>query len=232
MDSGKLAIYTTQKRLFSLGTIVGSLKKDDRVETERVEDWGEHLKSAPGMLFITEKARKGECEVTLDLLHDIAALAKKHKLIKKDAPLSLVCPERKLQIPEDKLHEPDDGPGSKCIEVDGIEFRLSVIAPKDKPEREQPLLAKEFALHRAGIYDMAAIKALPWGDYRAIVLKLFAVREHPHTRYGFKLDGYIGTYSAFIWNYPDYKSFTLDYGYVDALHRTLRGKRKRGMLFY
>ena len=37
---------------------------------------------------------------------------------------------------------------------------------KDKPEKEQPLAAKEFALYRAGVYDMAAIKALPWADYR------------------------------------------------------------------
>ena len=48
MDCGKLSIYTTQKRLFSLTTVVGSPKKDDRTEPERVEDWFEHLKHAPG----------------------------------------------------------------------------------------------------------------------------------------------------------------------------------------
>ena len=36
MDCGKLAIYTTQKRLFSLTTTIGSAKKDDRTEPERV----------------------------------------------------------------------------------------------------------------------------------------------------------------------------------------------------
>lgn len=77
---------------------------------------------------------------------------------------------------------------------------------------------------------MGAIKALPWKDYHPFVLKLFAVREHPHARYGFNLDGYIGTYSALVWNYPDHKRFTLDYGYVDGLHRTLRGKK--GERFY
>ena len=110
MDCGKLAIYTTQKRLFSLTTAIGSAKKDDRAEPERVEDWAEHLKTSPGVLLITEKARKGECEVTLDLLHDLAALAKKHDLIKKGAALSLVCPEAKLRIPESQLEEPEDGP--------------------------------------------------------------------------------------------------------------------------
>ncbi len=47
MDCGKLAIYTTQKRIFSLTTSVGSVKKDDRTEPERVEGWAEHLKNAP-----------------------------------------------------------------------------------------------------------------------------------------------------------------------------------------
>ena len=182
------------------------------------------------MLLITEKARRGECEVTLDLLHDLAALAKKHDLIKKGAALSLVCPEAKLRIPESQMEEPEDGPGAKCITIDGIAFRISVIEPKDKPKKDQSLPAKEFALYRAGVYDMAAIMELPWTDYRPFVLKLFAVREHPHVRYGFNLDGYIGTHSAFVWNYPDHKTFTLDYGYVDELHRTLRGKQ--GERFY
>ena len=62
------------------------------------------------------------------------------------------------------------------------------------------------------------------GGYRPFVLKLFGVREHPHARYGFPLDGYIATHPALLWNYPDHKTFTLDYGYVDNLHRTLRGK--------
>ena len=224
MDCSKLAIYTTQKRLFSLTTAIGASKKDDRAEPERVEDWAEHLKNAPSVLLLTEKARKGECEVTLELLHDLAALAKKHDLVKKGAVLSLVCPEDKLRIPAGRLKEPEDGPGAKCIEVERIEFRLSVIAPKDKPEKDQPLTAKEFALYRAGVYDMAAIKALPWTEYRPFVLKLFAVREHPHARYGLNLDGYINTYSVLLWNYPDYKTLTLDYGYVNDLHRTLRGK--------
>ncbi len=233
MDCGKLAVYTTQKRLFSLGTSIGSAKKDDRAEPERVEDWAEHLKGVPGVLLITEKARKGECDVTLDLLHDLAALVSKHGLLKKGAHLSIVCPEEKLLIPAERLEEPEDGPGTKRIEVElkegkkvvaTVEFRLSLIAPKEKSEKEQPLPAKEFALYRAGVYDMAAIKALPWTDYRPFVLKLFGVREHPHARYGLGLDGYIGTHSTLLWNYPDHPTLTLDYGYVDDLHRTLRGK--------
>ncbi|KAB2935716.1 MAG: site-specific DNA-methyltransferase [Candidatus Contendobacter sp.] len=224
MDCGKLAIYTTQKRLFSLTTAIGAAKKDDRTEPERVDGWADHLKNAPGLLLITEKARKGECDITLALLEDLAELATRHGLLKKDAAFSLVCPEAKLRLPADRLDDADDGPGVKRITVRDVEFRFSFIAPKDKPAREQPLPAKEFTLYRAGVYDLAAIKDLPWADYRPFVLKLFGVRDQPHTRYGFQLDGYLGTHSALLWNYPDHKNLTLDYGYVDDLHRVLRGQ--------
>jgi adenine-specific DNA-methyltransferase len=239
MDCGKLAIYTAKKRLFSLTSVIAGAQKDERAEPERVLDWPDHLKSAPGLLLITEKARKGECEVTFDLLHDLASLVTKHDMVKAEAALSLVCPEEKLRIPADQLDEPEGAPGSKCITVDlkegkrviaSVEFRISFITPKDKPEKEQPLLAKEFALYRAGVYDMEAIRSLPWADYRPFVLKLFGVREHPHQQYGLNLDGYLGTHSALVWNYPDYKKLTLDHGYVDDLHKTLR--RKAGERFY
>lgn len=230
MDCGKLAIYTVQKRLFSLTTAIGASKKDERIESERLENWAGQLKSAPSVLLITEKARKGECEITLDLLHDLSGLIKRHKLLKKDASLSLACPESKLLIPEAELEDTEDGSGSKRIEIDGMEFRISVISPKNKSEKEQPLLAKTFAQYRAGVYDMDAIRALSWASYRPFVLKLFGVREHVHQRYGFALDGYIGTHSALLWNYPDHKALSLDYGYVDDLHRTLRGKQ--GERFY
>lgn len=224
MDCGKLAIYTMQKRLFSLTTTIGSTKKDERTEPERVEDWNEHLKSVPGLLLITEKARNGECEVTIDLLNDLAALVKKHDLFKKGAALSLVCPEEKLLVPTSQLDDIDEGPGTKQITVQGLQFRISFVPQKEKTEKDKSLQAREFALYRAGIYDMAAIKAMPWTEYRPFVLKLFGVREHVHHRYGYPLDGYLSTDSALVWNYPDHKKLTLDHGYVDDLHRTLRGK--------
>jgi DNA modification methylase len=230
MDCGKLAIYTMQKRLFSLTTTIGAAKKDDRTEPERVDDWSEHLKNAPSIFLVTEKARKGECDVTLAFIEDLAALVKKHELVKKGTGLSLICPEQKLRIPASKLKDTEEGPGTKQITVKGVEFRISFVAEKDKLEKEKPLLAKNFALYRAGIYDLAAIKNLPWAEYRPFVLKLFEVREHCHKRYGFTLDGYVGTHSALVWNYPDYKKLTLDHGYVDDLHRTLRGKQ--GERFY
>lgn len=230
MDCGKLAINTMQKRLFSLTTTIGAGKKDDRAEPERVENWAEHLKNAPGVFLITEKARKGKCDLTLGLLEDLAALAKKHNLVKKETALALICPENKLKIPPSKLEDPKEGPGAKQITVKGVKFRISFVEEKNKSEKDKTLLAKEFALYRAGIYDLAAIKNLPWTEYRPFVLKLFEVREHQHKRYGFTLDGYVGTHSALVWNYPNYKKLTLDHGYVDDLHRILRGKQ--GERFY
>ena len=224
MDCGKLAIYTMQKRLFSLTTTIGAAKKDERTEPERVEDWNEHLKNAPGLLLLTEKARKGECGVTLDLLTDLAALVKKHELLKKGAALSLICPKEKLLVPTERLEDTDEGPGTKHINIKGVRFQISFIPEKEKADKAKPLQAREFALYRAGIYDMADIKAMSWTEYRPFVLKLFGVREHVHHRYGFPLDGYLSTDSTLVWNYPDHKKLTLDQGYVDDLHRTLRGK--------
>lgn len=226
MDCGKLALYTMQKRLFSMTSMIGAKKQDNRVANERILGWNDHLKSHPGILLITESANKGECEVTLDLLADLAALIKKHDLLKKKAPLSIACPEEKLCIPADRLEDadPDDGPGEKCVTVDGQEFRISLIAPKEKPPKEQPLPPKEFALYRAGLYDMAALREMPWQEYRPFVLKLFGVREELHSRYGMQLDGYIGTHATLVWNYPDHPGLTLDYGYVANLHQILKGK--------
>ena len=231
MDCGKLGINTVQKRLFSLtGTI--SSNKDERPAHERVSDWNDHLKKNPDLLLITEKAKKGECEVTLDLLADLAALIAKHDLLKKGAPLAIACPEDKLCIPPDRLTDadPNDGPGEKCVIIDGQQFRISLIAPKEKSEKEKPLPPREFALYRAGLYDMEAQREMSWQEYRPFVLKLFGVREDVHHRYGETLDGYIGTHSTIIWNYPDHPTLTLDYGYVANLPEILRGQR--GERFY
>jgi len=46
----------------------------------------------------------------------------------------------------------------------------------------------------------------------------------PHKIKAFEADGYIGTFSASIWNYPENKKLELDEGYVDDLHKVLGGK--------
>jgi site-specific DNA-methyltransferase (adenine-specific)/adenine-specific DNA-methyltransferase len=228
-DCGKLSIYTIQKRLFSLCDAIGASKKDESLEHERIQDWPDHLKS-PGILFVTEKAKKGECDVTLELLADLASLVRKHDLAKGNNALSIVCPEGKLRIDDDQFDEPDEGAGEKRITVEKVEFRISLIAPKDKPEKEKPLPSKEFALYRAGLYDMEVVKSLPWEDYRPFVLKLFGVREEKHSRYAVALDGYLGTDPVLLWNYPDNPNQVLDYGYVENLHQLLRGRK--GDRFY
>lgn len=231
MDCGKLGICTIQKRMFSLTSTISG-KKDERQTHERVSDWNDHLKKSPGLLLITEKAKKGECEVTLDLLVDLAALISKNKLLKKGVPLAIACPENKLHIAADRLEEadPESGPGEKSVTINGQEFRISLIAPKEKAEKEKPQPPKEFALYRAGLYDMEALRKMPWQEYRPFVLKLFGVREDAHNRYSMQLDGYIGTHSALVWNYPDHPTLTLDYGYAENLQQILRGRK--GERFY
>ena len=224
MDCGKLAMYTIQSRLFSLTSVIGSGKRDDRTETERTEDWGDHLKNNPGILLISEKARKGECEINIQMMEELADLILKYGLLKKDAALSLVCPENKLLIGKKLLKEVEEGAGLWSINVKGVDFRISTISPKEKQDAEKTLRSKEFALYRAGIYDMTLVKEMDWAQYKPFVLKLFGVREHEHKRYGVFLDGYIGTDSALVWNFPDFKKLTLDYEYVDNIHSTLHGK--------
>jgi len=226
IDCGKLAIYTAQKRLFSLTTSIGAAKKDDRSESERIEGWGDVLKAAPALMLITEKARKGECKVTLDLLADLAKVIDEHDLAKDDSPFCLACPEEKLQIPASKLKEPgeDDGAGNWKVSVEGHTFLITFIAPREKTEMEQPLRAKAFDLCQAGVYDNQLIKGLPWADYLPFVLKLFQVREHPHAIKGFDVHGYIGIHSAYVWNYPEQKNLRIDHEWVESLHREgLRG---------
>lgn len=54
---------------------------------------------------------------------------------------------------------------------------ISFIEPKQKAEKEQPLIAKTFVLSNAGIYDNQMILSLPWDRYRDFVLKLFSLRQ-------------------------------------------------------
>lgn len=223
MDCGKLAIYTSQKRIFSLTSQVGPPASDKRSAIERVEDWSGHEKTATGLLYLTEKARAGECDVTISLLEDLASLTQKHNLA-NNKPISIVCPESKLKIDASLLSEPEEEPGEQAIHISGRDFRISFIEPKIKYEKEQPLLAKQFALYRAGVYDMTQIQSLQWDSYRPLVMKLFGVREAPHARYGFSMDGYVRGDATLVWNYPENTNLRLDHQYVNDLHTMVRGK--------
>jgi len=217
MDCGKLAIYTIQKRMLNLTTQIGSVKKDERKLTERVDDFDNHLKHSKSFFIVNEKAGKGELVINdtfLETLHSLVSLSQ------KGGEFTLVCPEEKFKV---RSYE-EDKDGRRIIKKDQITYVISFVEPKEKTEREKPLTAKAFTLFNAGIYDNEAILDLDWQAYREFVLKLFEVREDRHSINGFPVDGYVGVDSAYIWDYPNCKNETLDEGYVDSLHNTLGGK--------
>jgi len=217
MDCGKLAIYTTQKRMLNLTTQVGSIKKDERKILERVEGFEDHLKSAKAFFIVNEKARRGELEIDDPFLETLHALV---SVTQKGGAFTLICPEEKFRI---KTFEEDED-GRKIIKREHITYIITFVEPKEKTEKEKPLTAKAFTLFNAGIYDNQAILNLNWQAYREFVLKLFEVREERHTINEFPVDGYIGVDSAYIWDYPNCKNETLDVGYVESLHRVMGGK--------
>jgi hypothetical protein len=71
---------------------------------------------------------------------------------------------------------------------------------------------------------------MPWELYKPFVAQLFGVRINRHKIHTFDVDGYIGTSSTFIWDYPNQKNLIIDEEYVDNLHSVLGGKA--GDVFY
>lgn len=219
MDCGKLSIYTIQKRLLSLNNIIGTEKKDERILTERVPNIDSHFKNSRGLFIVTEKARNGELEITdafFNALHNLLL-----KVPRLDT-FSIVCPENKFNLEEHMVEEGEDE--EKIIVKDGITYKVSFVEAKAKVEKAKPLKAKTFALYNAGIYDEKDILSLRWDEYRQFVLNLFQVREKIHTINGFRVDGYIGVYPTYIWEYPNKKDITIDLEYVKTLHASLNGK--------
>ena len=227
MDCGRLALYTAQKRLLDLTEQIGAEKKDARREHDRVEDFAAHSKSGTkAALLLFDKAKSGELEITDAFLTDFAKFLSTHCPAKKGATpeFSLLCPEDKLAL--HKLKKVDDGglkAGQVAVDTGGVRFLISFIEPKTKSEPARPLKARHFALFNAGVYDRAAIRKLDWAAYKPFVMQLFGVRDDPGKIHAFQVDGYIGTDPVHIWNYPDQKSLTLDEGYIESLHQTMRG---------
>ena len=216
IDCGKLSIYTTQKRILELFTVIGSGIKDEKKQIERIAN-KELIDTTRGFFFISEKARKGELDLTDDFLirlHDFL------KDIPKLDSFSLVCPEKKFFL---SGYEEDEN-GLKTIQKDHINYKISFIEPKAKEPKSEPLKAKSFVLYNAGVYDKEVILSYNWKAYREFVMKLFEVRPHSHDIQGFQMDGFIGVYSTFVWNYPEKKNVALDHEYVNQLHKYLAGK--------
>ena len=226
MDCGKLAIYTIQKRMLNLTTQIGSLKKDDRRDYERVADFEEHSKAnSRGLFFIYEKARRGDLVITDSFLKNLSEFISANLSGNKKEEFSLVCPKDKFRLHKLKSVEGEESKaGEKIIEVGRVHFLISFIQPKEKAEKEKSLKAKEFTLFNAGVYDEKAILDLDWEQYKPFVAKLFSVRLERHRIHGFEADGYIGVHSAFIWDYPNQKKLLLDREYIKTLHTVLGGR--------
>ena len=216
IDVGKLAIYTSQMRLIRLDKRIAGAK-DERTQLERIE-YKKEIESTRGMFFISEKAKKGQLDLTDDFICRLHELLKDIKGIDE---FSLVCPEDKFFL--SKFDE-DEENGFKTFKKEHITYKISFIEPKNKQQKSEPLRAKSFVLYNAGVYDKENILNLHWEQYKEFVAKLFEVRKYPHDINGFNIDGYIGTYSAYIWNYPERKNIAIDEEYVIDLHRYLKGK--------
>jgi len=226
MDCGKLSIYTIQKRMLNLTTQIGSLKKDERRDYERVTDFEEHSKAnSRGLFFIYEKARRGNLVITDSFLKNLSEFISSNLSSNKKEEFSLICPEDKLKIQKLKpVEDEESNAGEKIIDVGKVRFLISFIQPKEKTEKENPLKAKEFALFHAGVYDAKAILNLDWEQYKPFVAQLFGLRSEKHKIHGFEADGYMGVHSAFIWDYPNQKNLVLDREYINTLHTVLGGK--------
>jgi len=225
IDSGKLAIYTVQKRLLNLTTKIGGAKSDDRQEYERIKNFNSSIKTSRGLLLITEKARKGDLIITDTFLKTLAEFIQENLSGNTEEDFSLCLPEEKLKIQKFEISQNDeDLPGDITIQVGRINFLISFVQPKEKGEKEQPLKTKEFTLYNAGIYDNQEILKLDWTTYKPFVSQLFGLRTEEHKIHGFTADGYIGISSAYVWNYPEYNNLTIDTGYVSTLHNVLGGR--------
>jgi DNA modification methylase len=215
MDCGKLAINTIQSRLLNLSSQVGTAKKDDRGSFERITN--SEISDTRGMFFISEKSKKGQLELTDDFIYRLHEFLRDIKGIDE---FSLVCPEEKFHLSK---YEEDEN-GVKVFKKEHIAYKISFIEPKVKPTKNEPLKAKSFVLYNAGVYDKENILNLHWEQYKEFVTKLFEVRKSEHSIKGFKVDGYIGVHSTYIWNYPDKKKIAIDEEYVKELHNYLKGK--------
>ena len=232
MDCGKLAIYTIQKRMLNLTTKIGSSKKDERRDYDRVPDFEEHSKAkSRGMFFIYEKARKGDLVITNSFLENLSGFLSGNFQGGGKEAFSLVCPENKLKLRKLKpLEDESSKAGEKIIDVGRVRFLISFVQPKEKTEKEKPLKAREFTLYNAGVYDARAILDLDWEQYMPFVAQLFGLRIERHKIHGFEAHGYIGVHSAFIWDYPNQKRLLLDREYIKTLHTVLGGRA--GARFY
>lgn len=236
MDCGKLSIYTIQKRLFNLDNEIGTTPPDDSDEYERINDLSSHSRArkSRGYFWVSEKARKGELEISDNFLKKLSEFLTHSFKDKKLQDFSLLCPKDKFKVKKFEVIENENNSeakaGDKVVQVDNVRFLISFVKDRNQPDDPKPLKAKEFTLYNSGIYDSDLILEMDWEKYRPFVAQLFEVRLDKHKIHSFKADGYIGIHSAYIWDYPNHKELILDEEYVHSLHQALGGKA--GEKFY
>jgi len=120
--------------------------------------------------------------------------------------------------------------GRRWIMIDSSKLAIYTIQKrllnlrKEIGNKGEKLIPTPFTLYNAGLYDYQKIKELPWEQYRDFALKLFQCRDEKHRISGIDLDGYLGSYDVLVFNYQKYKDITLDYGFIDDLHKSLGDK--------
>lgn len=214
--------------MLHLTSQIGAGGNEEQSEVERLPDFAAHSKSpSKAALLLFDKAAAGELVITDALLTDFAKFLREHCPPQrgKTPEFSLFCPEDKLQLHKLRAVEDEDAKaGQRVVDAGGVRFLTSFIEPKTRAERPQPLKAKHFTLFNAGVYDRDRLRALDWARYKPFVMQLFGVRADPHPIRALESDGFIGTNSVHVWNYPDQQSLALDEGYIESLHEVMRGE--------
>jgi DNA modification methylase len=217
IDAGKLASYTMQTRLLNLTTNIGGDKKDNRVQLERVAEKKEIVDDSKGLFMISEKAKKGQFDLTDDFLERLHQLL---SLTKGLTEFSLVCPEEKFFLTK---FEEDAETGLRYVKKDYIQYKISFIEPKAKAEKAKALTAKTFGLYHVGIYDYEKLLASNWEIYRDFVLQLFNVVEKTETIGDALMHGQINGAPVYIWDYPDQKEAIVNEETLSTFVDILRG---------
>jgi len=172
--------------------------------------------------------RKGDFIINDIFLKNLSQFITSNLSGNKEEEFSIACPEDKFKVREltvvDNLNNFEAKAGGKIVRVEKVKFLISFIQPKEKAVKPKPLIAKEFSLFHAGIYDAQLILQMDWQQYLPFVAQLFGVRMNKHKIHSFEVDGYIGIYSTYIWDYPNQKDLIIDEVYVKSLHEAFNGQ--------
>jgi len=109
-------------------------------------------------------------------------------------------------------------------------LRIEESKNLDDPKKKYGKVSAPFALYNGGLYDLKALKELPWEQYRQFALALFQCRDEPHAIGGLALDGHLGEASVMVFNYQKHESAMVDRTFVEQLHAAL-GKKIRSRFF-